>query len=123
MIMRVIFVLSMLLLAARQSPRESEFEQLTKRAEAAGNDTNQSTARENLKKDFESWAQKYNVKPIEQRAPKLLGFPAPDKPLACDWFVRLEQNGKSGGCFAKRELLTFENGEAKRACYYDCYYP
>ncbi|HYT49236.1 MAG TPA: hypothetical protein VEL78_02525 [Pyrinomonadaceae bacterium] len=95
-----------------------------KKAEASGNQPDvQSTKRENIKIEFEEWARKYGVKPVEQRAPKLIGFPTNEKPIACDWFTRLEQNGKRGGCLATREQLAFENGTAGRACYYDCYYP
>lgn len=122
---RPLFVLSLLLVlfSSCQSARESEFEQIVKKAEAAGNQDSQSTHRENIKFEFEEWAKKYGVKPVEQRAPQLISFPTNERPIACDWFTRLEQNGKRGGCLATREQLAFENGTAGRACYYDCYYP
>jgi len=122
---RRLFVFSLLLalFSACQSAKESEFEQIVKKAEAVGHPPDASTRRENIRFEFEAWANKYGVKPVEQRAPKLIGFPTNEKPIACDWFTRLEQNGKRGGCLATREQMAVENGTAGRACYYDCYYP
>lgn len=122
---RLLFLfLSLVLVSACQSAREAEFDQIVKKAEAAGTQPGvQSNHRENIKFEFEAWVKKYGVKAVEQRAPKLIGFPTNEKPIECDWFTRLEQNGKRGGCLATREQMEFENGTAGRACYYDCYYP
>ncbi len=122
---RRLFVLSVLLIlfSACQSAKESEFEQLVKKAETVGHPPDAPTKRENIKFDFEAWAKKYGVTAVPQRAPKLIGFPTNEKPIACDWFTRLKQNGKRGACLATREQMEFENGTAGRACYYDCYYP
>lgn len=115
--------LSIILLSGCHTPKESEFDELSKRAEAVARDKNNpSSERARVRRDFDDWATKYDVKPVEQQGPKLLEFRL-DRPVECDWFARLEQKGKSGSCFAKREIMVFENGAAKRACFYDCYYP
>ena len=81
---RRLFVLSfsLVVFSACQSAKESEFDQLVKKAEASGNQPDvQSTHRENIKFEFEAWAKKYGVTAVEQRAPKLIGFPTNERPI------------------------------------------